>query len=191
MSQLTKKAIVEAFIKLLNERPLDKIKVKDIVEECGINRNTFYYHFQDIPAMIEEIMRDEVDRVLAEQKQAETWEEGFIQGAEFAIKNKKALYHIYKSVSRDVVERYLNTIAEDVMTRFVEYMAGDLSPLEEDKLLVIHFYKAALVGMILDWMEAGMKYDTEKLIRRIGYLFEGNIYASLEKSSNSRTGQTK
>ena len=42
MSQLTKKAIMESFVKLLNERALDKIKVKDIVEDCGINRNTFY-----------------------------------------------------------------------------------------------------------------------------------------------------
>lgn len=183
MSQLTKKAIVETFIKLLNERPLDKIKVKDIVEECGINRNTFYYHFQDIPSMIEEIMRDEVNRVLAEQKASATWEEGFIYGADFALKNKRAIYHIYNSVSRDVLERYLNAIAEDVMTRFVEQMAGDLSPKEEDKKLITHFYKAALVGMILDWMEAGMKYDTEKMIRRLGYLLEGNIYASLERSS--------
>lgn len=183
MSQLTKKAIIEAFVKLLNERPLDKIKVKDIVEECGINRNTFYYHFQDIPSLIEEIMREEVNRVLAEQKQSATWEEGFIQATEFALKNKKAIYHIYKSVSRDVVERYLNAIAEDVMTRFVEQMTEDLSPEEDDKKLVIHFYKAALVGMTLDWIEAGMKYDTEKLIRRVGYLFEGSIYTSLEKSS--------
>ena len=48
MVQLTKKAIVNSFIKLLNKKPLDKITVKDIVEDCGINRNTFYYHFADI-----------------------------------------------------------------------------------------------------------------------------------------------
>ena len=42
MAQFTQKAIVESLIKLLNERPLDKITIKDIVEECGINRNTFY-----------------------------------------------------------------------------------------------------------------------------------------------------
>ena len=42
MLQLTKKAIVNSFIKLLNEKPLDKITVKSIAEDCGINRNTFY-----------------------------------------------------------------------------------------------------------------------------------------------------
>lgn len=41
-------AIKEAFMHLLNRKPLDKITVKEIVEECGINRNTFYYHYDDI-----------------------------------------------------------------------------------------------------------------------------------------------
>ena len=48
MSQFTKKAIVETFLELLKEHSLDKITVKDIVEKCGINRNTFYYYYQDI-----------------------------------------------------------------------------------------------------------------------------------------------
>lgn len=52
MTQFTSKAIEESFIRLLNERPLDKITIKDIVDDCGISRNTFYYHFQDITALL-------------------------------------------------------------------------------------------------------------------------------------------
>ena len=64
MASLTRKSIMESFIRLLDERPLNKISVKDIVEDCGINRNTFYYHFTDIPALVEEIVRDEADRIV-------------------------------------------------------------------------------------------------------------------------------
>lgn len=46
MASFTRKAIEEAFLKLLDARPLNQITVKDIVEECGVNRNTFYYHFR-------------------------------------------------------------------------------------------------------------------------------------------------
>ena len=49
MANFTKQAIETAFLQLLNEKPLNKISVRDIVEKCGINRNSFYYHFQDIP----------------------------------------------------------------------------------------------------------------------------------------------
>ena len=52
MASFTKNAIKQSFIKLLNERPLSKISVRDIVEDCGINRNSFYYHYQDIPALL-------------------------------------------------------------------------------------------------------------------------------------------
>ena len=53
LSSLTKQAIKQSFWELLEQRPLAQITVKDIVERCGINRNSFYYHFQDIPALIE------------------------------------------------------------------------------------------------------------------------------------------
>ena len=47
MANFTKQAIKAAFLELLDEKPLNKISVRDIVERCGINRNSFYYHFQD------------------------------------------------------------------------------------------------------------------------------------------------
>lgn len=33
------------FIKILNGRPLSHITVWDVVDTCGVNRNTFYYYF--------------------------------------------------------------------------------------------------------------------------------------------------
>ena len=63
MTHFTSKAIEESFIRLLNGRPLDKITIKDIVDGCGISRNTFYYHFQDITALLEHILNADVEQV--------------------------------------------------------------------------------------------------------------------------------
>ena len=52
MPSFTRKAIMQSFLKLVDQRPINKVTIKDIVEDCGINRNTFYYHFSDIPALI-------------------------------------------------------------------------------------------------------------------------------------------
>ena len=78
MTQFTSKAIEESFIRLLNERPLDKITIKDIVDDCGISRNTFYYHFQDITALLEHILNADVERVLSQHLDMDSWEDGFI-----------------------------------------------------------------------------------------------------------------
>lgn len=53
MSQTTKKAIAASLKKLLTKKPLSKITINDIVEDCGITRQTFDYHFADIYDLIE------------------------------------------------------------------------------------------------------------------------------------------
>lgn len=67
MSELTKRAIQESFKKLLSNQPLDKITVKNITDDCGVNRNTFYYHYSDIYQLLEEIFLTEA------QKSVERW----------------------------------------------------------------------------------------------------------------------
>ena len=179
MTQFTSKAIEESFIRLLNERPLDKITIKDIVDDCGISRNTFYYHFQDITALLEHILNADVERVLSQH----------LDMARFALENKRLVYHIYNSVSRERVERYLYSIAGEVMRLYVSRITEQVEHVAhkkvfpEDQKMVVDFYKFALVGMILDWLNTGMKKDPEGLIRRVGEIFHGNIEAALTRVS--------
>ena len=72
MAQFTKRAIVESFLKLLNQKPLDKITVKEIVDDCGINRNTFYYHFEDIRALLSFVVDAEVECVITDNTDVES-----------------------------------------------------------------------------------------------------------------------
>ena len=181
MALFTERAIQESFIRLLNERPLDKITIKDIAEDCGINRNTFYYHYEDLHALLVHILNAESQRVLAGHIDMESWEDGFISAAQFALENKRLVYHIYNSVRREEVERYLNNIAAGVMRQYVNTVSEHIAVREEDKELIVNFYRAALVGMIVDWLNAGMKYDPVELIRRTGVMLRGNIESALER----------
>ena len=185
MPAFTKQAIIHTFLKLLREKPVEKITIKDIVEDCGINRNTFYYHFSDIPSLVDEILAAETERVLGQHLGADSWAEGFIAAAEFALDNKTSVYHLYNSVKRETFERHLNSIGRDVVGRFVEQQAEGLAVKEEDKKLLIEFYRAALTGMILDWLEAGMKYDAKEVIRRLGKMMEGEITTVLRRVSET------
>ena len=65
MAQTTKKRIMEGFLELLEQRPLDKISVVDVAEHCGINRNTFYYYYCDIYALIRELMETVAAQMIA------------------------------------------------------------------------------------------------------------------------------
>ena len=53
MANITKLALEAALKKELLTKPLDKITINDLAEDCGISRMAFYYHFKDIYDLVE------------------------------------------------------------------------------------------------------------------------------------------
>lgn len=182
---LTKNAIMSSLVKLLNEKPLDKITVKDIVEDCGINRNTFYYHYHDIYDLLKDIFSIETEKALELAGEKRSWQEGFLYSAQFILQNKRAVYHVYSSANRDQLERYMYSIAGAIMTDFVRRESEGLDASEEDIKLLASFYKHAVVGIYKEWLQNGLKGDPEEFILRIGRLLDGNIRRSLEKACSA------
>lgn len=185
MSQLTKKAIMASFVKLVNRTPLDKITVKDIVEDCGVNRNTFYYYFQDIYALIEELFRVETGKSIAEEGTYDSWAEGFLRAARFAAENKNAVHHIYNSSSRRYLEEYLYDVTGRFMDQYVRQAAEGLALTEDDRTFIVNFYKHALAGLIIEWLRGGMADDPETITQKLQVFFASSIRAALENASRS------
>lgn len=107
MAQFTKKAIMQCFIQMLNESPMDKISVVDIAERCGINRNTFYYYYCDIYALVKELFTIEAQRIAEKELSCATWQEVCLEALEFVRENRRAVYHLFHSNHRDLLEEYL------------------------------------------------------------------------------------
>ena len=167
MANFTKKAIKESFIDLLEEHPLSDITVKDIVEKCEINRNTFYYHYQDVPALIEEIVKEEVEQILKKYPSVSTIVECFDALIEFASHRKKAIMHIYRSVNREVFERNLMTVTEFFVSNYVNTALTNENIGTADKKTVVDYYKCVCFGLVLNWLNTGMTDEYAHEIRRI------------------------
>lgn len=182
--QYTKNLIREVFVQMLNKKPLDKITVKDIAEKCDINRNTFYYHYADIYEILSEIFEREIQRVIKEYNETLSWEESFLVAARFALENKKAIFHVYHSMRREELEDYIYEVSGNIMMSYIERISKKISASSGDKKLIATFYQSALTEMVLRWIGGGMKGNPEKIIRRIGQLFNGNIELSLKRSKD-------
>ena len=174
MAQFTKKAILDSFVELISERPFDKITVKDIVTRCGVNRNTFYYYFEDVYALVDELFQVETQDILGNTADYDTWQEAFLKAIDFVHNNRRAIYHLYNSISREQVETYLNKVTYNNILIFIKKSVADLSPTEEDVELVASFYSHALVGMTLEWL-SGMKGDPHDFVIRISGLLDGTV----------------
>ena len=160
----TKFAIAFAFKELLLEKSIDKITINDITEKCGINRQTFYYHFHDIYELIEWICETDADHVLKQNKTYDTWQEGFLAIFHLLKKDEPFVVNIYHNAPRGYIYRYLYKVTYQLIYNVLEEKAADMVVREEDKAFIADFYKYGFVGLVLEWIDKGMKEDPKQII---------------------------
>ncbi|MEA4965761.1 MAG: TetR/AcrR family transcriptional regulator C-terminal domain-containing protein [Oscillospiraceae bacterium] len=182
MAQYTKKAIMEGFLALLNDKPFDKIAVVDIAERCEINRNTFYYYYADVYALVDDLLRTKGEKLLSQAGGFDSWPEVFMQVTEFARANRKAVYHLCDSSNLKRLECYLYDIIFHGMNAFVRREAAGIPAAEEDLCTLVSFYTSALLGLVAKWLQEGMTSDAEAYILSMGRLLEGNVRMILSRN---------
>ena len=183
MAEDMRETIANAAKTLLFDKKVRKLTVKDIVEECHITRQTFYYHFRDIYDLLEWTLLNETSKALGGKKTYATWQEGFLNIFEWVQKNKAMVSNIYHSVSREHIERHLYEITYDLLIGVVEEQAQDLSVRAEDKKFIADFYKFAFVGIMLEWIRTGMTADPKDIVSRMSVLLYGDVRRALLKYS--------
>lgn len=181
MAGFTKKAIRDSFVKLLNEKPLSQITVRDIVDDCGVNRNTFYYYYQDLPQLIESIVDEDAERIIREHPRVDSLEDCINAVLEFALKNRKAVMHIYHSVNRDIYEQYQWRVCTYVVTTYVDGVLGEKQLSPQDRITIIDYFKCVSFGVIMGWLETGMNPDALERFQRIFELKHGDLEQLIDR----------
>lgn len=190
MSQITKRALEESLKRMLLKKPVNKITISDITEDCGINRMTFYYHFKDIYDLIEWACVEDAAKALDGKKTYDTWQQGFLQIFQAVLDNKPFIQNVYNSVSREQVETYLYTLTHNLLMGVIEEKAEGIEIRDTDKNFIADFYKFAFVGLMLDWIKNGMRKDPQQIIDQLSILIDGDITKALDKYRIDKTHQT-
>lgn len=181
MSQVTKRALEQSLKNLLLKKPLSKITISDLTEDCGMNRMTFYYHFKDIYDLVEWSCLTDAKRALDEKKTYDTWQQGFLQILEAVQANKPFIMNVYHCVHREQVEIYLRPLVEDLILNVVNEEAGGLNVRDEDKAFIVQAYSYIFIGIMLDWIKEDMKENPQEIVERLNKLIKGSIRASLTR----------
>ena len=167
---------------LLNERALSKITVKDITDRCGINRNTFYYHYQDVPALVEEICSIQVDRIVQDYPTLNSLD-GCIQAAmKFVMENKRAIAHLYYSDNRSTYVSALWRICEQAVRTYVDTVFPEDELSGRDREIIIRYHKCECFGLIIDWISNGMREDILEDMHRLLLLRKGSTEELIRRS---------
>lgn len=177
MAKFTRQAIMYSLLKLLQEKSIDKITVKDICELCEINRNTFYYYYSDIYQVLEELLKFETEKSLKEDQKYESFYEDFLKRYHLIIEYKKAVYNLYNSKNRDLILKYFQDITEDFVEKYVYKEVKGKKLLPEDIKFIIDFYSSSMIGNIFRWMRKGMQEKQEQLIYKLSVSYQATIKA--------------
>ena len=167
MPNFTKQAIKASFLQLLNEHPLREISVKMVVENCGINRKSFYYHYQDIPSLLSEIIKERIDAMLDAYHEFHSIEDCLNLILKDLLEQKNIVHHIYYSVNRDVFEEGQMRICDYVVRAYITELTAGYHIAEQDMQWLIQFYRSQCFGIVMDWMMQGMPEDIFNFLHRM------------------------
>ena len=175
MSNFTKKAIQESFLKLLTERPLSKITVKDIVADCGVNRNTFYYYFEDMPKLIESIVEEDAAEIIQSYPTIEKFEDCLEAAITLALAKKRAVLHIYHSANREIYEMYLWKVCDHTVNAYVTSVLQGKSVRESDLAVVKEYLSGLVYGIFSRWLKNDMNDDIRGMLLHLKEIKKGMI----------------
>ena len=169
-SDQTKHALAAALKELIAQKPIDKITIHDITERCGIRRQNFYYHFEDVYDLMRWMFQEEAMSLLRQHEGTLLWQEGLLQLFRYIEENKAVCLCALRSVGREHLKRFFETDIHAIIHRTVEQFGHEVGAIsagvtESDVELVTHFYVVALTGMLESWLLGEIDRTPEELIR--------------------------
>ena len=153
MSQITKRALEASLKKLLTKKPLDKITITDITEDCGINRMTFYYHFKDKYDLVNWIFDTEITKIFSEEEWKNagfTWDI-LEKICEYFYKHRTFYSKVLKIEGQNSFTEHFRDILVPVNRKFLAMVEEEEKGEHEE--FYIHFFSDAFLAALVRWLE--------------------------------------
>lgn len=173
MANYTEKAIVQTFEEMLAEMPFEKITVTAIVSRCEISSNTFYYHYHDIFDLLDSWLNIKKDKYLTDI--GDDWTAALKAMLHVMQSNPQIVYHIFDSISRDRLERYIFCSVEENFYELVKSRAADSGISGDAVRDIAGFCCYSCLGFILKFVWNRMSSDVDSSVDRLGHMFDGTI----------------
>jgi AcrR family transcriptional regulator len=177
MSQLTRKAIMKCTLELAEKKSLKKITVKDIADECGITRSTFYYHFSDIYDVLDGVVQAKIDE-FNEEYNGEM-DKVLMRFIEYSIIHRKVWANLFDARGREWLEKYVKTRIHYLALLQIRKMSEGYILSIKDVEIICSFYEEAIFGLLMRWIIKEEKTKTvdeiKDTVERIEKLFEGQL----------------
>ncbi len=183
----TKKTIAASLKKFMEKKPLSKITVSEIVNDCKINRKTFYYHFENIQDLLKWMLEQEAIEVVKNFDLLLDYEDAINFVLDYVEENKHILNCAYDSIGSNELNRFFhndfNSIVMNIINRYEEIMGIEID--HDFRVFICDFYTEAIVGMIVRLLKNKHPYDRKKLIEYVSLTIKSSLPAVLKEASKN------
>lgn len=171
MPGYTKEAIARCFFRLLDELPLGQIRVRQIIDACGISRSTFYYHYKDIRDLFESTLCDSVQYFERECRTPDRVEHALVRVSRLFREYPHAVEHVEETADRALCRRQLLRACEHIARVCLGEGDGGGAGEEPDQPMLRALLRCQCYGLFIEWIEGGAKGDVMAAYRSALSLF--------------------
>ena len=158
----TRKAIREAFFKLMENQDYHKITIASVAREADIDRKTFYLHYRSVSDLVDEVIRDEAQKIVASSDGDKGLDVSkLFQSISLALapdmtRSKRVLQHVSL---QDVLDRLEASLVDVLMEDNVLGLRRD----DPYVPYIVSFFCAGLVAVYRRWLIADSEIPLESL----------------------------
>lgn len=177
----TKKMLSASLKHCMEKKSLSKITVTDIVTDCGLNRKTFYYHFQDVPDLLKWTLEQETVDVVKQFDLLNELEEALRFAVRYIRENSHMINCAYDSIGRDELKRFLNHDFQSIVMSIVEQIERkeNVHTDPDAKKIICNFYTEGMAGELVDLLKSRDAAQDEKSIRCISLVVRTSLEAAV------------
>lgn len=173
----TKKMLASSLKKLLESKPLPKVTVSEIITDCKVNRKTFYYHFENVYALLNWMLKQEAIEVIKQMDLITDYEETIYFVLDYIDENEIILKNIYHFMGKDELLQFFHQDFIELSATVIEKAAekNQINVNREFKDLLSRFYTGAIASLLLERINSKSPHDREKIVQYISLILNNSI----------------
>ena len=173
-------ALAAALKARLRSQPLDKVTVTELVRDCGLTRQAFYYHFPDVRQLAVWVFETEVARRVRAFAAKEGWADGLVRLLLYLRENRSSTLGVLNGVGQPGLERFLFRQMRPITEAVVDRDGGGPAD-PRDRVLVVDFYTSAVLAVVLRWVADGMEVHPYQVVGDLEIMLHGAVRESVRR----------
>lgn len=174
------------FIRAQQNRPPKRryFTVSKIISDCGLNRKTFYYHFEDKYMLLKWMLENEAVQVVKQFNLIVDYEEAIVFIMDYIEENDYIINCAYDSIGRDEMKRFFFADFKEIVSAIIDSAEKEKNKTlsDEYKSSLCFFYTEALAGMLIDWIKNRKERNRQQVAKYLVKTMKTSLYGILEYS---------